>query len=503
MSHLEPLSAEDFRLFQEFFVAETGLYFDNASDHLLLDAFQERMKVKGHASHKEYYHYLKYHPEGRIELRELLVLITTGETYFFRNIAQFEVLMNDVLPDIIRRKRAASDKSIRIWSAGSSRGDEAYSVAIAIMEVLPDFRDWDIRILGTDINRDVLAVARAGVYTPKDIGELPPDYVEKYFVRDRSDYVLSQDIKAMVRFDYHNLARDPFTQDVMKGLDIIFCRNVTIYFNLETTRELMARFYDSLLEGGYLFLGHSETLWQINHSFQTIEYPHTFIYKKGPRAVVPKAPVSSITLPVMAFEGDLPVRTASHDHKAPVARDEKPRPPVTSDMKADVLLTEATRLYQEKKYDVALATLDGIAVHHDEHARAEFLRAVIFADQEKYDKALAQIQRVVKKDSLNVEAAFFLATLYAKVGKLADAENLFRRVIYLEADEPLAYFHLGNIYTSQKKASKASLEFMNAVRILEKRKPDAPVRFSEDLSSGLLLQSCKHNLTPLPKAGGG
>ncbi|MBF0595022.1 MAG: tetratricopeptide repeat protein [Candidatus Omnitrophica bacterium] len=498
MSRVPPLSEADFLLFQEYFESETGLFFENHQDHLLLSALAERMARKGHSSHKEYYNYLKYHPEARLELREILTLLTTGETYFFRNIAQFEVLMQDVLPEIIKRKRASGDRSLRVWSAGCSRGDEAYSVAIAIMEVLADFRDWDISILGSDINRDVLAVAREAVYTPKDLGELPAEYVEKFFHRKKSEYVLNADVKALGRFNFHNLCKDSFGQEGMTGLDIIFCRNVTIYFNPETTRKLMGRFYESLADGGYMFLGHSETLWQINHHFRTIEYPHTFIYKKE-LGVVPMVQEARavVPLPVFKFGDDQPAFTiASEPGAVPPAGEA-----FFSDPETDGLLTEATRAYQKKKYDVALTALDKIVARHDTHARAHFLKSVILADQEKYEEAASLLVGVVQKDSLNEEAAFLLATLFAKMGKVTEAETYFRRIVYLSADEPLTYFHLGNIYAAQKKPAKAELEFKNAIRLLEKRTADEPVRFSEDFSSGLLLQACKHNLATLLRGG--
>ncbi|MEI6438262.1 MAG: CheR family methyltransferase [Candidatus Omnitrophota bacterium] len=520
MTKVEQLSEDDFRLFQEFLIAETGLYFDNSHDHSLISSLYDRRLKRGHATYKEYYNFLHYHPEGRAELRELLVLITTGETYFFRNMAQFEVLMRDILPEIIRKKTAAGDRTIKIWSAGSSRGDEAYSVAIALMEVLPEYLDWKVMLQGTDINREVLSVARAGVYTPKDIGELPPEYVEKYFTRQRSEFILNSSVKSLVNFFYHNLCKDSFAQEGMQGVDIIFCRNVTIYFNLETTKALIGRFYDSLLDGGYLFLGHSETLWQINHQFKTVEYPHTFIYRKdlsaspghskagAPRALsapaAVEAPRAMISLPTVKFEDGSPALIVGHAPASLLSRDLAGVAPVVhKDMEADALLLEATYFYQNKKYVEALARLDRIITRSEGHIRGNFLKAVIYADQERYEEAVTFLERIISKSSLNLDATLLLATLKSKLGKLTEAETFFRRVIYLAANEPLAYFHLGNIYTSQKKYLKAALEFKNAIRLLEKCAPEDPVKFSEGLSCGTLLQVCKHNLAPLQAAGGG
>ena len=512
------LSDEDFHLFQQFLVTETGLYFDNSHAHSLADALNERRQKRGHTTFKEYYHYLRYHLEGRGELKELLVLITTGETYFFRNVAQFDVLMKDVLPEIIARKRAAGETTIKIWSAGSSRGDEAYSVAIALMEVLPEYRDWKIMIQGTDINRDVLAAARAAVYTTKDIGELPPEFVEKYFVRQRAEYVLNVEVKSLAWFQYHNMVRDSFAQEGMQGVDIIFCRNVTIYFNMETTKALIGRFYDSLLEGGYLFLGHSETLWQFEHQFKTVEYPHTFIYKKERRdAAVRKLPAerlgaealspprSPIALPSVRF--DTPSTMFSTGVSSPTvdkAADQPLKPGLAPgifeknralDFEMKALLLEATFFYHNKKYTEALVRLDRIIAGGTTHLRANLLKAVICADQEKYDEAVMLLEQIVTRDNLHVEATLLLATLKVKTGKLSEAETFFRRVMYISPQEPLAYFHLGNVYLAQKKPAKAHLEFKNAAGLLEKRPADEPVPFSEGLSFGVLLQVCRQNMS--------
>ncbi|MBF0484652.1 MAG: hypothetical protein HQL25_08130 [Candidatus Omnitrophica bacterium] len=449
MNRAGKLSEEDFLLFQEFLKEETGLYFENKEDHVLCGALLERMKKKGHGSYEEYYHYLKYHSESRFELRELLNLLTTGETFFFRNMPQFQVLMRDVLPEIIERKRKVGDHSLKIWSAGCSKGDEAFSVVIAIMEVLPDYKDWNIVILGTDVNRNVLISAREAIYTARDVGELPEGYVEKYFTRKGSDYRLNPEVKSLVKFEYHNLSKDSFGLEGMMGADIIFCRNVTIYFHFETTKELISKFYDALSDGGFLFLGHAETLWQITHSFQTIEYPETFIYKKTLKAV---------------------------NSKENKPKQYKP--------------TIDTTGFGLEKIQESVTEIKIKPVEED----ADFLKAVILANQEKYEEAIAIVSDMLKKDKLNVESNFLLATLQCKQGKMAEAEQWFRRVIYLVTDEPMVYFNLGNIYASQNKFVKAVLEFKNAVNLLKNKKADEPVRFGEDFTAGLLLQICKRQL---------
>jgi chemotaxis protein methyltransferase CheR len=172
MKNILPLSPDDFSLFQELLIEASGLQFEESRNQSLHLALWQRLQHRGYDSYREYYNLLKFHPEGRLEIRELLDLITIGETYFFRNRAQFNVLMRFVLPEIIKRKIFTGDPCIRAWSAGCSRGDEAYSIAIAIMEVLLSYSEWNISILGTDINRNRLARAKEASMA-KGINNLP------------------------------------------------------------------------------------------------------------------------------------------------------------------------------------------------------------------------------------------------------------------------------------------------------------------------------------------
>ncbi len=315
MKNILPLSADDFRLFQKLLIETSGLRFEEGRSQSLHLALWQRLQHRGYDSYQEYYNLLKFHPEGRLEIRELLDLITIGETYFFRNKAQFNVLMRFVLPEIIQRKVDSGDKCIRVWSAGCSRGDEAYSIAMAIMEVIPSRKEWRISILGTDINRNGLACSEEAIYGEKDIGHLEKEYLEKYFKIQGSTYILNANVRELAQFEYHNLAKDPCIHEKMQNVDIIFCRNVIIYFDSQTTQRVIENFYNCLAQDGYLFLGHTETLWQITNKFERVEFPQTFIYRKRlspvqedamkPFMAVPEIAIGDLTLsaaPIGAFE---------------------------------------------------------------------------------------------------------------------------------------------------------------------------------------------------------
>ena len=416
MKNSLPLPANDFVLFQELLRETSGLHFDEARAKFLELALWERLQHRGYDSYREYYNLLKFHPEGRLEIRELLDLITIGETYFFRNKPQFDVLMKSVLPDILRRKADSPDRCIRVWSAGCSGGDEAYSVAVAFRESVPSYEGWRISILGTDINRLGLTCAKEAVYGEKSVGYLPKEYVDRYFRVRGSTYVLNAEVKESVQFEYHNLAKDPVIDERMQNVDILFCRNVTIYFDSQTTQRVIGTFYNCLAEDGYLFLGHTETLWQIPHRFERIEFPQTFIYKKKASPVQQAA-----TAPFFIAVPQVPAETPASPkgtEKAPGGRDagsgshERPAP----------ALIRKSPGVQRKGETKSI---------RDKEVRASLNEATALANGAKYKESAEILAKIVEMDNLNVEAYYLLGVLCHKNSNLKEAEIQFRKAIYV------------------------------------------------------------------------
>ena len=505
MKNILPLSPDDFGLFQKLLIETSGLRFDEGRTQSLHHALWQRLQHRGYDSYREYYNLLKFHPEGRLEIRELFDLVTIGETYFFRNKAQFEVLMRFVLPEIIQRKVDSGDKCIRAWSAGCSRGDEAYSIAIAMTEVFPSFEEWRVSVLGTDINRRGLACSEDAVYGEKDIGHLPKEYVDKYFMRQDSAYHFRDDVKALVEFEYHNLARDPCLHEKMQNVDILFCRNVIIYFDPQTTQRVIENFYNCLAQDGYLFLGHTETLWQITNRFERVEFPQTFIYKKKlgpvqedamkPFMAVPEISIENLALsagPVRAFEPE-----AKHKGLGS-ALYSQPEPFVPQPAEH----VEDPALQVNKSSDVAFRSLPDYTAAQDKgDILACLAKATTLANEAKYKEAADILGKIVEADNLSVEAYYLLGVLSYKSGNLKEAETQFRKVIYVSPDSVLAYFNLGNMYLYQRRLRDAAREFKNAVRLLEKRPKDEQVKFCEDFTVEFLLRACNNTLVQISQRG--
>jgi chemotaxis protein methyltransferase CheR len=470
MKEILPLSEEDFAHFQELLIEVSGLHFEEKSNGSLHLALWERLQERGVDSYRDYYHLLKYHPEGRLEIRELLDLITIGETYFFRNKAQFDVLMSSVLPEIINRKRSARTPSIRVWSAGCSRGDEPYSIALAIKEVLPPNNHWTISILGTDINRNGLACAKRAAFGEKDIAHLPKEYIHKYFEIKDGAYLLGTHPKQWVEFQYHNLVKDPFIYEKMQEIDLLFCRNVTIYFDSRVTRHVMENLYNCLARDGYLFLGHTETLWQISEKFERVEFPQTFIYKKRQSSLAPEGAARPfVAIPEMQIRD---LTSISHTLQKGSVFSER-----SDACNHPVILEEKDKI-------------------------ASLSRATQLANEAKYEQAAGILTKVIEADNLSVDAYHLLGALFYKIGNYREAEAQFRKVIYLNPDSILAYFHLGNIYLYQKKFHEAAREFKNTILLSEKKPKDEQIMFCEDLTVDFLLRACRNNLQEISKRGG-
>jgi chemotaxis protein methyltransferase CheR len=237
---------------------------------------------------------------GAAERQQLIDVVTIQETHFFRNPPQIRALRQHVLPELIRRS-VAQNRPLTIWSAGCSTGEEPYSLAMLVRELLPMATRTHVRIIGSDVSASALAFAEAGRYGARAVQMAEPLDLERWFDVDGDAYVVRDDVRELVDLKLHNLITDPPPFDVGE-VDLLLCRNVTIYFNRVTTKALMSRFHKTLSDGGYLFLGHSETLWQLSDAFTLLPLGDAFVYRRD------DGPKGRVTLPDRRTEdGDAPI----------------------------------------------------------------------------------------------------------------------------------------------------------------------------------------------------
>ncbi len=268
----------EFELLRDLIWEKSGLFFESTKRQYMWRRIQQRMKQVNCSSVKEYYRLLRSDPAAK-ELQELLNVMTTTETYFFRNEPQLRAFKEEILPAMLQKKREQGQWHLHFWSAGCSSGEEPYTLGMILREHLPDIEPWKITLLGTDINTLMLRKAREGVYPLRSLRETPEKYRSKYFTAEGEQYRIHDAIKQMVTFHVGNLidARDAA---LIHHVDCIFCRNVLIYFNVESCQKVIAMFYETLVPQGYLLLGHSESLYRISTIFQLLKLKHSLVYYK-------------------------------------------------------------------------------------------------------------------------------------------------------------------------------------------------------------------------------
>ena len=271
-----PLEEDVFRLIRDFVKDYCGIYFDDDSRYLLERRLSRRVRTRHFSTFREYYRYLLYHKDRDQELASIIDIITVNETYFFREQNQLKTLSEEILPEILRTNK--DKKRLRIWSAGCSTGEEPYTVAMLVLEK-GRFRDWDIEIFGSDINQRVLQVARSGVYRKNSFRTTEPYFLHKYFREEDGLSRISDNVKQYVNFTHLNLL-DPFKIRLFGAMDIIFCRNVLIYFDQSSRKKVIEMFYERLVDGGYLLLGHAESLINLSTAFTLRHFKYDMVYQK-------------------------------------------------------------------------------------------------------------------------------------------------------------------------------------------------------------------------------
>jgi chemotaxis protein methyltransferase CheR len=259
------LTSEEFSLFRTLIYRESGICLHESKREFLEFRLRRRMKEVSAASPYWYYRHLVEHPHT--ELAPLLELLTINETSFFRNQPQFDLLRETVLPVLAARNARCVLPRVRVWSAGCSTGEEPYSIAMTLLDRFGQSAGWDLRVLASDLNMSVLAAARRGCYPASKVREsVDAELLRRHFDPRGDQYQVREPVRRLVAFDFHNLKHE----NGLRDLDVIFCRNVLIYFDEEEQRKVIDKFHRSLAPGGYLFLGHSETLRGVDPRFEFV-----------------------------------------------------------------------------------------------------------------------------------------------------------------------------------------------------------------------------------------
>ena len=272
------MSDEEFHLLRDCIYSHCGIFFDTDSKYLLEKRLARRLTALNLASFRDYYHYLKYNRKKDQELMDIMDILTTNETYFFREAFQLKAFTDEVIPELLQRKSSSGNRSLRIWSAGCSTGEEAYTIAM-LLHGIAALREWRIEIVGTDISQRVLQHARRAVYGKSAFRATDEKYVKRFFLEQGDGFKVCDEIRDIVTISHLNLFDD--NRLAMLGkMDLIFCRNVIIYFDLAAKKRVVESFFTRLHEGGFLLLGHSESLMNVTTQFSLRHFKNDMIYQK-------------------------------------------------------------------------------------------------------------------------------------------------------------------------------------------------------------------------------
>lgn len=390
--------------------------------------------------------------------------LSIGETYFFREKRSLEILGEQLLPQLLQAR--CQERRLRIWSAGCSTGEEAYTIAMLLDGLIPDLKTWNITILATDFNPEFLRKAAQGVYGEWSFRDAPGWLRGRYFTAmGNGRFEIIPRIRKMVAFSYLNFADDvyPSLSNNTGAMDIIFCRNVLMYFTALRAKQVSVNFHRALVDGGWLVVSPAEASNTLFSSFAPVEFPGAVLYRKTAHAgVQPLMPLPE------AAETALPI--------PPVAL---ANPATANTPQAQISQTQTCRT---------------------DKCGLPSSMARDFADQGKLDEALDWCGQAISADKMNPAHHYLLATILQEQGRHDDAIQSLMRALYLDPDFVLAHFALGNLHQSQGRYRQAQRHFENTLLLLRQHPPDETLAEADGLTAGRLAKIATALLESLTQA---
>jgi chemotaxis protein methyltransferase CheR len=407
---------------------------------------------------------------GDDELRRLLPLVTVGKTNFFRDDRQFRAL-RALLGGLVARARGGGER-VRIWSAGCATGEEPYSIAMSLAEA--GAGPEHVELLATDVNPEAVAAAARGLYEARRSREVPPPLLAAHFDREGEAWRVRTSLRRYVRaIRPHNLVSSAFPDPESGGWDLIFCRNVIIYFDTPTTQRVLEQFHRALTPGGYLFLGYSESLFRLFDGFELTEVAGAFLYRKpedGGRAPSPaprpSKPVASSPPPVkhLTFPAAAPRPPAPAPRGAPPAAAPPPSPPApVAPLAPQEFLDGAVALFADGRFCAARELLERHLEQSGEDLSVRLTLANLYGVLRQYDRARASYQAALSLEPLSAEAHLFYGIHLLAMADPEGAALELSRALFLDPDLALAHYYLGRCREAQRDPGRARLAYRNAI----------------------------------------
>ncbi len=371
--------------------------------------------------------------------QHVIRVATIGETYFFRDRSQIDALWDSVLPDLIRERIRTGRRQLSLWSAGCSTGEEPYSLAIMLRELIPDIENWNIRILATDLNTNHLDRAEQGLYRAWSFrSETPPAIRERWFDEEVGGFRIDPTIRKMVTFAPLNLAGSAylFRDAPIRDVDIVLCRNVLIYFDKPTVSATIKRFHDSLADSGWLVIGHSESAHMTNQAFEVRNFVGAVLFHKVPKHTpfenqfIDEADTAPVSKPMLLAPSIIQRTPVSVDRRDPKVRIETPATDNPDPWKS------AYDAANKEDWSEALRWLEAAEVTHKLRPEVHYLRGIVELQQGDIEKALFSLRRAIYCKHEFVLAHFTIGEIFEKLGQVKKAANHWKQAQQILAGLP-------------------------------------------------------------------
>ena len=460
---------KELKAIKELITVKTGICFKEEREDELVQKISSRMKYLELSHPYEYQQILlDTNPLSMMEWKEMIACITTGESYFFRDQGQIDLLKNSIFPELIKKRE--NDRKIRIWSAGCSTGEEPYSLAILLSELIPENEPWNLYLLGTDINEESLVQARKGLFTSWSFRGVNPNLKKRYFSEHKGGWVINDCIKNKVDFRVLNLVTDDFSSpsSCAFDMDLILCRNVLIYFKKNSISHIVEKFSKALREGKYLMTGHGEMLGTLPESLRPVSFSNSVIFKKagnkqGEKVQPDINPESMISIPVRKVNGEKG-DSRNKPHGLP---DQPAAPPKTPDQNSSTASEQAMEFFQRGLYPDAIEKAEDLIKINNRDFDAHYIIAHAYANMSQFEKALHYCEKANDMDPLSPKLYFLMAHIEMDRGKTQETKNLLKKVIYLSPSFIAAYLDLGGVYEKEGDTERALKMRLTALELLK------------------------------------
>jgi len=434
-------------------------------------------------------------PLTKAQLDVLASHLTIGETYFFRETKTFQALSEKFISELVHLRRKGN-RRLRIWSAACCTGEEPYSIAIMLQQAIPDLADWHVTILATDINARFLQQAVAGVYGEWSFRGTAASFRDRYFKRTKNGrYAILPETKKRVTFAQVNLVQDPFPSltSETNAMDVVFCRNVLMYFSPAQAQKVVHNLRRALVHGGWLVVSPTEASQTLFSHFTPVNFPGVILYQKGhvDRPKVPSSLLSTVTEGASGFastfELSLPQLMVTHPCAQPMTGPATKEPVVLGERHAI-----AQSLYESGQYaEVVHTLLSSTGTNPAPDLRMFSMLTRALANQGELAEALMWCERLVNADRLDASSHYLRAVILQELGDIEQSRRSLQTATYLDPRFVLAHFALGNLARSLGKFPDATRHFANASCLLRDHQADGVLPESDGLTANRLTEIIK------------